>query len=269
MKQGNLHSNGGGEALTSEYVMVIGLGEIGAPLLDIIGEKYTTIGVDVEPKRCEKSIAIMHVCYAYQDDDFVDTTVQYVKKYSPQLTIINSTVIPGTTRAIEEKTMIPVIYSPVRGKHYKMKSDLLTYTKYIAGVDSGAVALAAQHFHSLGMETKTFGTPECLELAKIVSTTYFGLLIAWAQEIERFCKKCNVDYDEVLSFTKEIDYFPPVIFTPGHIGGHCIIPNIHLLKKVRESEFLDLIIRSNEEKIKEWVASGRSLDERVTPKCLK
>lgn len=250
-------------------VIVIGIGEIGKPLLELLSEKYSVEGVDITPKEIQEDVEVMHICYPYQIEDFIGTTVEYIKKYNPELTIINSTVIPGTTRKIYERVKTPVVYSPVRGKHHRMKQDLLYYTKYIAGIKKEWCEMAAEHFAKTGIKTEVFSSPEALELAKLISTTYFGLLIAWAQEVERFCKKLGVDYEEVMGFTKEIPYFPPVIFVPGYIGGHCIIPNIYLLKEVKESPFLEVILKSNEKKKEELIKQGKSLDERVSPKKIK
>ena len=74
-------------------------------------------------------------------------------------------------------------------------------------------------------------SPEALELAKLLETTYFGLLIAWAQEMNRFAETANADYLEVGKFFREIGYLPNVLFQPGFIGGHCVMPNIALLQQ--------------------------------------
>jgi hypothetical protein len=38
---------------------------------------------------------------------------------------------------------------------------------------------------------------------------------------------------------------------PGFIGGHCLIPNTELLLNVYDSEFLRLILKSNEKRKEE------------------
>ncbi len=58
---------------------------------------------------------------------------------------------------------------------------------------------------------------------------------------------------------EEIDFLPPVAFQPGFIGGHCVIPNSHLLEEVRPSIFMDAMRRSNEIKERDWLAQGRLL----------
>ena len=100
------------------------------------------------------------------------------------------------------------------------------------------------------MRTKIIGLLfETAELAKLTETTYFGLLIAWAQTIDRWCIQQGADYDEVASFYEEISFFPPVKYFPGVIGGHCAMPNIELLTQTSESPFLEAIRSSNAQKI--------------------
>jgi UDP-N-acetyl-D-mannosaminuronate dehydrogenase len=104
------------------------------------------------------------------------------------------------------------------------------------------------------MKSEIMSTPEALELAKLLETTYFGLLIAWAQEMNRFAGTVNADYLEVGKFFREIAYLPNVLFQPGYIGGHCVMPNIALLQQRFESEFLEVIKRSNKTRMAELSA---------------
>jgi UDP-N-acetyl-D-mannosaminuronate dehydrogenase len=130
-----------------------------------------------------------------------------------------------------------------------MLDDLRKYVKFI-GASSPAVAEhAATHFKSVGLRTKTLSSPEAAELAKLTETTYFGLMIAWAQEVERFADRVGVKYEEVVSFYEEIGFFPPVKYFPGVIGGHCVMPNIELLKRLNCSDILEAIESSNQKKI--------------------
>jgi len=127
---------------------------------------------------------------------------------------------------------------------------MLHYTKFIGALDAESGARAAQHFESVGIKAKNLASPEATEIAKLTETTYFGVMIAWAQEVERFCKALGVDYDEVVSFYEEIKFFPPVKYTPGVIGGHCVMPNIDILLRTFPSGLLQAIVRSNELKQK-------------------
>lgn len=230
-------------------VMVIGLGEIGKPLLEVLSRTHETIGVDVTPPaELPGEIDIMHVCYPFKINDFIGQTARYIKQYNPNITVIHSTAAVGTTRAVAERTGATVVNSPVRGKHTRMAADLLHYDKFVGGADAAAVARAARHFESVGMKTRVLSSPEATELAKLTETTYFGLIIAWAQEVERYCDQLELNYDEIVSIYEEIQFFPPVKYFPGLIGGHCVMSNIEILRQVNHTDILKAIESSNKQK---------------------
>ena len=239
-------------------VIVVGLGQVGKPLLELVERRYSAIGIDIEPVRGSATCGILHICFPFSGK-FVSAAVEYIKRYSPLLVIINSTVAPGTTRTIYSLTGASLAYSPVRGKHIRMKQDLMRYRKYVGGIDRESGARASEHFQSLGMKTKVLSSPETVELAKLTETTYFGVLIAWAQEVERYADQLHVDYEQVVSFYEEVPFFPPVTYVPGIIGGHCVMPNIRILQSVFRSGFLDAIVESNDTKI----AQARALSSTV------
>jgi UDP-N-acetyl-D-mannosaminuronate dehydrogenase len=232
-------------------VVVLGLGEVGRPLRDLISQAGAdVVGVDVAPADLPApgTVAVLHVCIPYEIDDFVGETARYVDRLRPGLTVINSTVGVGTTRAVHERTGAPIVHSPVRGKHARMLEELTSYDKFIGPIDAEAGELARRHFESLGMSTRTMSSPEASELAKLTETTYFGVLLAWAQEVERYCETVGVDYDDVAAMYEEIAYLPPVRFFPGVIGGHCVMPNIEILKEIADTPLLKAVRWSNEQK---------------------
>ena len=249
--------------------LVVGLGEVGGPLLDLLSAVYPCAARDLEPVAVPPGIDVMHVCYPYAGADYVRTTAGYIREYAPQMTIIHSTVVPGTTRRVAEETGGPVAYSPVRGKHTKMREDLRSYTKFVAASDPEVVRRASAHLAGAGLRPAPFPSVDGLELAKLLETTYLGILIAWAQEADRFCRAVGVDYDDVMAMMREIDYLPPVIFRPGFIGGHCVMPNTDLLEQIRPSPFIDVRRASNEQRRGELLAEGRSPDERLTPQKVR
>jgi len=233
-----------------QTVVIAGLGEVGKPLLDLVSKHHEAIGVDISPPvvRVDK-VDILHVCYPFAIKDFIGETARYMELFKPALTIVNSTVAVGTTRAIAERTGASVVNSPVRGKHARMLEQLQTYTKFVGALDPASGRRAAEHFESMGLNTKILSAPEATELAKLSETTYFGLLIAWAQEVERYCDRAGQAYEEVASFYDEISFFPAVKYFPGIIGGHCVLPNIDILRKFDDSTILKAIDESNQKKI--------------------
>ena len=246
----------------TDTVVVLGLGEVGEPLLKLVSTRYPAIGVDVAPPGEKiQDVDVLHICYPFQIEDFVGESARYIERFKPNLTIINSTVGIGTTRAVADRTDAAVVNSPIRGKHARMREELYHYTKFVGAIDPVSGKSAAEHFESLGLKTKTLSSPEATELAKLTETTYFGVLIAWAQDVERYCDKLSLDYEEIIQFYKEIGYFPSVNFFPGIIGGHCVMPNIEILSKIERSDMLAAIQSSNSQKIKR--EAGRGKDTRT------
>lgn len=229
-------------------IVVVGLGEVGRPLFELLSKYYDTVGVDIAPLDRIEHADVLHVCYPFEIKDFIGETTRYIELFKPELTIINSTVAVGTTRAVADRTGTTVVSSPVRGKHVRMFEELQKYTKFVGATDPHAGNQAAAHFEAAGLKTKVLSSPEATELAKLTETTYFGLMIAWAQEIERYCDRVGSDYEEVISFYDEIKFFPPVKYFPGVIGGHCVMPNIEILSKCDRSMILEAIKASNKMK---------------------
>jgi len=207
------------------------------------------VGVDISPVERVEHVDVLHICYPFQISDFIGESARYIEIYEPALTIVNSTVAVGTTRAIADRTGAAVVNSPVRGKHARMLDELRFYNKFVGALNPGDGERASRHFESLGLKTKVLSSPEATELAKLTETTYFGVLIAWAQEVERYCDQVGQDYNEVVSIFDEIRYLPPVKYSPGIIGGHCVMPNINILKDCGPSVLLDAIRVSNAMKI--------------------
>jgi UDP-N-acetyl-D-mannosaminuronate dehydrogenase len=248
-------------------VLVVGLGEIGRPLLEILRGAHDAAGRDIEDRPFD-GVQVLHICFPY-NTDFVASAARHVSMYEPEVVVVNSTVVPGTTTEIEEKTGVPAVYSPVRGKHARMTDELRSYRKFVAGASAAAVALVEDHFAAAGITTQRMSSPEALELAKLLETTYFGILVSWAQEMDRFTEAVDADYRETTAFLEEIDFFPPAVFQPGYIGGHCVMPNLELLEQVRPSQFIDVMRESNSSRARELRERGLSTEERLSPRSTR
>jgi len=120
-----------------EETLVIGQGEIGKPIAEVLSRSYRVVTKDLEPLEPPDRVDVMHICFPYEIDDFVGSTVEYIDQYAPSLTIIHSTVVPGTTRAVHLGSGRAVAHSAVRGKHAAMKDELMIYTKFVGGRDFG------------------------------------------------------------------------------------------------------------------------------------
>jgi UDP-glucose 6-dehydrogenase len=232
--------------------LVVGVGEVGGALADVIEATFPVWRQDLEPIDFQGPTDIMHLCIPFRSAErFEQAALEYIERFRPRLTIINSTVLPGTTRRIAQRSDRPVAFSPVRGKHANMKADLMRYVKFVGAPDAAAAQVAIEYFEELGMRTQRVRRVEALELAKLAETTYFGTLIAFAQELNRYAARIEVNYEEVIDFFQEIDFLPARRYFPGFIGGHCVIPNIRLLQNLSPSPLLEAILNSNQRRAAE------------------
>lgn len=232
--------------LEQPRTLVVGVGEVGGALAEILERVEPVLRLDLQPEEFAHPIGVMHLCFPYRSRaQFVEAASGYIERFKPKLTIVNSTVVPGTVRAIVARTGTRVAYSPIRGKHARMVQEVLYYTKYIAALEPETSRLAAEHFQAAGMKTRTFVRPETLELAKLAETSYFGVLIAFAQELNRLANQVDGDYSEIIEFFDEVDFLPRTHYYPGFIGGHCVIPNLELLKEVAPSILFEAVLSSN------------------------
>src|SRR5207302_117079 len=159
-----------------------------------------------------------------------------------------------------DKSGAQVAFSPVRGKHVKMAQDLMHYVKFVAAPSQAAADRAEKHLRDAGMKTARMSTVETLELAKLAETTYFGVIIAYAQELNRYIESVGGDYKEATEFFDEVGFLPRQRYFPGFIGGHCVIPNINLLLQVAPAPLLEAILDSNERRARELEREAESKD---------
>jgi UDP-N-acetyl-D-mannosaminuronate dehydrogenase len=252
-----------------EKVLVIGLGEVGRPLFELLDESghFIVHGYDLDKakmsqvaqheKGLPKKVDVMHVCIpCVSQEPFVNTVANYAKQFNPELVIINSTVIFGTTQEASKRCQCLVAHSPVRGVHESlehMKWELKRWTKYVGGANEEAGEAACQHFEKLGLKTKKLKGCAESELAKLFETTYRVWMITCFQEMHRISRYFKTDFDDVVDFledTHRVRLDRPIMF-PGVIGGHCLIPNVELLSKNYDSAFLQLALKSNKERVDE------------------
>ncbi len=256
--------------MTQEAVLIIGVGEIGHTLFTLYGEKkaeFAVYGFDLDQAKMRSlsqdkgkipsKIDIMQVALPCGNPEkFTEVIAGYVEQYKPKLTIINSTVPPGTTLKVADKCKCLVVHSPARGVHITaehMVWEMKRWPKYVGGATPQAAKAANAHFKKLGLKVKVLKGSTETELAKIFETTYRAWMIACFQEMHRIARAFNADFNDTVDFLEDTHrqrYDRPVMF-PGYIGGHCLIPNTELLLKSYDSDFLRLILKSNEKRKEE------------------
>lgn len=236
-------------------VAVLGCGEIGNPIYRLCRMAYDEVGaIDTKYSNTDdgRKCYILHVAVPGTLENFDEVVLEQIKQREPVLVVINCTVEPGTTERIKQQTRSEVAHVQVHGKHSgnAMVSDILRYPCFISCASANGRELARIHYRNLGVPDKNFrmySKPIVGELMKLCATTLFGLLITWENVVDDIAKSFGVSYDD-LSDYKDLNApdFDVLNRHPGHIGGHCVMSNIEILKKAYPCKLWDFMVEKNE-----------------------
>lgn len=218
--------------------IILGMGEVGSTLFELLVQRgFNCVGIDSDKSKCKnysENIPIenpeyLHICLPGELNEFLEITTNWIKKINDlQVVIIHSTVKPGTTKNLQDKFDLPVLFSPVRGVHKRFLDDIKKYTKFISSDKAEVSPKIKLEVEKRFQKIQWMSTTKTAELAKIlVDTTYYGWLINYAQITKMICDKEKIDFDEMWKFADEIHENlgnRPKMY-PGIIGGHCLDGN--------------------------------------------
>lgn len=236
--------------------LIVGMGEIGTSLYNILKEVYPTWGVDLDEAKskmdkCPEQVEVMHICIRYSDK-FLDIVDEYGRKYRPKLLDICSTVPPGTC----EKMGMSVCHSTTRGLHPNLEEGLKTITKHIGG---GRSIELAGYFAQAGIPCYTHPRSKTTELLHLANNTHYALNVVFADEMSKIFRSYGVDYWDYLKYTESnnagfsaLGHATKVrtIATPpnGKVGGHCIIQSANLIPEDRRGTLTNFVAHFNDDK---------------------
>ena len=242
--------------LDGNKIGILGCGEVG----QAIAKFYKNPKIkDLNRNDGLKGVEILHICLPWSHN-FVKIVKKEIKKIKPKLTIIDSTVAPGTTKKVGKM----VVHSPIRGIHPHLYEGIKTFVKYIGADNKKAGEMAKKHLESLGIKTKVFYPSTTTEIGKLLDTSYYGLVIAWHGEMKKLCDRYGIDFEKaVTNFNQTYNegykklgkknVIRPVFYPPQKtqgINGHCVCENAEILKRFFESKALDLILKYKPKKKK-------------------
>lgn len=241
--------------------VILGVGIVGSALRELFEENgVECFGVDIKKENSfgkpSNSVELMHVCFPYHKDFVIELKRAWIY-FKPKAIIIHSTVPPGTTKKTyltlqNPVEMVSVVYSPIRGVHWRMVDDLKRYTKFYGWYGSNHYFLN-RFQDQCGLKMKPVSSPLVLELAKIlVDTSYYGWQIIFGQLVDKACLEFKVSYEEVWKFAEEIheqlgNRWEPYVDKEG-IQGHCVLPNLDLVEDVLPELKLIVSMINNETK---------------------
>ena len=225
--------------------LILGYGEVGKGVHEAFKDWHKMDWIDKEQYdfKFEYCYEILIVCLPYSNE-FIDVVKDYQNKLKPKATLIFSTVPIGTSR------LLRAVHCPVEGRHPDLGTCIRIFDRHIGGVD----AWATRFFREANIQTHSHMKPETTELAKLQSTTNYGINIEFAREVKKVCDEYGIDYRDVKAYNESYNdlyqgtQFKRYILEPpdGKIGGHCILQNLPLFKKDFRNKFIEILEDNNE-----------------------
>jgi len=226
---------------------VIGLGETGRPLFEILQEHYgnDVKGYDIKTTPMTKivpcNVEVLNITIPYSDK-FTDIIKDYQDLFNAELTIIHSTVPIGTTSKIKN-----AVHSPILGLHTHMREDLKTYKKWIGGE---LFEDARNYLQGAGFYCQCVPKSEETETLKLMCLAKYGMSIAFAQYQKGLCDTYGFSYNDVIEWDANYNngvapWLKRPILTPpdGRIGGHCVTQNTKILNEQHPNQILEEILK--------------------------
>lgn len=219
--------------------IILGAGQVSEALQPyIVNHKVFDKG-EWEQLPQHEGIKCLHVCIPYSEH-FTMIVWEAIKVFDPEVTVIHSTVKPGTTDSLHAS------YSPVLGRHENnFKRDVKKYKKLFAGSKQDFDIFKSQ-VKGLDLIHFTYNTDE-LEFAKLQSTNYMYWCLIYEKLIFKVCqergykftnvyKKWNKNYNAGV----KKDWQRPIYTHDDNPipSGHCLPNNIFL-----DDEFISLFLR--------------------------
>jgi len=109
--------------------------------------------------------------------------------------------------------------------------------------------IISDHLEEVFPKIKMVEDSTSLEYAKILDLCWYGLNIAFYQELERIVENKALPYDLIREFIESTPKesegkVPRVVYYGGHIGGHCVIPAVEKLIGVEPSCTMKMMLRA-------------------------
>ena len=254
-------------------VCVIGLGYVGAPLLEAFAQHFRVIGFDVDARAVSRlaegvrgagAVITSHPAEIGRADFIIiavptpvtrsrDPDISYVtdaariagrnmKKGST--VILESTVYPGLTEEIVKPVLekesgllcgrdFRIAYSPERINPGDREHTLATITKVVAGMDQETTELVAALYGRATPHIFKAKNIKTAEAAKVIENTQRDLNIALMNELSLIFARMGLSTADVLEAAGTKWNFHR--YSPGLVGGHCIpVDPYYLVFKAKE-----------------------------------
>ena len=234
----------------------MGKGEIGTAMGSIAEDagfcvEYYDPNLSLKPSN-EFVADIIHICFPLKNIEDMDTVFNFDVRPNA-IIIIDATIPLGLAPALQWKyANMLVFHTPCRGRHPFIKTGLLKYVKMVGPADvtrrAEVETFCKFYYEKCGIHYRLLTSSEETAAGKLWDTSWFYVQIALTNEIALYCMKNHLKFDDVYTAFQETadtgkrfeyengravcnEFVPRPIMIPGPIGGHCLRPNVEILKE--------------------------------------
>ena len=162
--------------------------------------------------------------------------------------LIRSTILPGTTRKLQEKFNLPLVFNPEFLTERSAKFDFINQSRFVlGGSKQNTDAVAELYKRRFGQSVPCIKSNfETAEMIKYMNNCYFATKVSFMNEMKLVAEKSNVDWDKAVDgFVRDGRIGHSHLTVPGPdgrrgFGGSCFPKDIQAMIAYGEELGMDL-----------------------------
>jgi len=263
---------------------IIGQGFVGSAIKAGLEKFYTVLTYDIDISKCNNSHEdvcensdIIFVCLPtpMRKDGSCDTRIleDEIKKIDTEcsgnnrnkpILVVKSTVPPGTTESINNKTFLDVCFSPEFLTEANSFDDFKNQTRIIIGGPRPATGKVKRMFRRAFPTTPIIKTGHrTAEMVKYFTNSFLASKVIFANEMYDICTSLGIDYDKVTEYSlydKRIGRSHLMVPGPDGdrgYGGHCFPKDVEAIIKFSSEAGVDASLLKKVNDINNTIRSNR------------
>lgn len=230
-------------------VLVVGLGVVGLPTAEYLGNFYEVYGYDIKPKKGENFIPVLSPNQVEADVFVICIPTNQVKKVCGTLnrdglTLIESTMQIGSCRRISQG--LPFLaHCPHRYWKEFPEEHGVRQKRVLGAISEESLKRAKDFYEGANIPVHIVSSIEVAEASKIVENSSRFVNIAFSEEVKMICEKLGLNFEEIRQACNTKWNIHMLEAREG-IGGVCLPQDIALLSSLCGGDLLEAAIKTDE-----------------------